>query len=111
MLKYKDFFFINNKYFTYNNWIYFYKLFLLKLNIDVIFFFDFKIHYKFINKIENLKIPILNINKIVFFRNVNFLNFYFFKYIFLLNIINIYIIKYNKNIYDNKLIFFKNIKN
>jgi len=70
LLIYKNYFYINSKYFTHKNFIYFYNQFLLDNNIYMIIIFDLKNILNFSHILENSDVILFTFNnKFNFFEN------------------------------------------
>jgi len=115
LLIYKNYFYINPKYFTHKNFIYFYNQFLVDNNIFMIFIFNLKNILNFSHILENLNIVLF-----VFEKNFNFVqnnynlitNFSFYEiYLKILLLNQIWILSLNYNVYNNKLMYLKYFNN
>jgi hypothetical protein len=115
LLIYKNYFFINPKYFTHKNFIYFYNQFLIDNNIYMLIIFDLKNILNFSHILDHFNLVLFTFNKkFTFFENnynlffeKNFLNIYLFILVFN----QVWVISLNYNIFFNKCIFLKNFNN
>lgn len=115
LLIYKNYFYINPKYFTHKNFIYFYNQFLTDNNINMIIIFDLKNILNFSHILENSEIILFTFNdKFNFFENsYNLLmkNSFYDNYLYILLFNQIWILSLNYNIYFNKLLYLNYFKN
>ena len=115
LLIYKNYFYINSKYFTHKNFIYFYNQFLLDNNIYMIIIFDLKNILNFSHILENSDVILFTFNnKFNFFENnYNLLlkNSFYNIYLYILLFNQIWILSLNYNIYNNKLFYLKSLNN
>jgi hypothetical protein len=115
LLIYKNYFYINPKYFTHKNFIYFYNQFLIDNNINMIIIFDLKNILNFSHILENSDIILFTFNdKFNFYENnYNLLikNSFYNMYLYILLFNQIWLLSLNYSIYSNKILFLKNFNN
>jgi hypothetical protein len=115
LLIYKNYFYINSKYFTHKNFIYFYNQFLIDNNIFMIIIFDLKNILNFSHILENSDIILFTFNnKFNFFsNNYNLLikNSFYEVYLYILLFNQIWLLSLNYNIYKNKIFYLKYFNN
>ena len=88
LLIYKNYFYLNLKYFTHKNFIYFYNQFLIDNNIYMIVIFNLKNILNFSHILENFNIVLFTFNSEfnMFEKNYNLViaNTFYTKYLYLL---------------------------
>jgi len=111
LLIYKNYFYINPKYFTHKNFIYFYNQFLIDNNIYMLIIFNLKTILNFSHILENFNVVLyyFNDNFNFFENNYNLYikNNHFNNYMLILLFNQIWLLSLNYNTYNNKLIFLK----
>lgn len=114
----KLFFFIKPKYFTYNNWIYYYSVFCKNNNVSLIFSVDYFYFKNFLKSFSKLSVVLVLLQPIDFYKvnadyyfytNSNFYNFHKFFYINYLN--SLYFTQLNNSKEIKKDVFLKNFSN
>jgi hypothetical protein len=115
LLIYKNYFYINPKYFTHKNFIYFYNQFLIDNKIYMLIIFDLKSILNFSHILEHSNIILFTFNnKFNFLENnynllLNINNFNTYMYILLFN--QVWLLSLNYNMFNNKLLYLKNFNN
>ena len=111
LLIYKNYFYINPKYFTHKNFIYFYNQFLIDNNIYMLVIFNLKTVLNFSHILESFNIILYyfsdNFNFFENSYNLSISNNYFNNYMFILLFNQIWLLSLNYSVYNNKLIFLK----
>ena len=115
LLIYKNYFYLNPKYFTHKNFIYFYNQFLIDNKIFMIILFDLKNILNFSDILCFSNIVLFTFNKSFNFYENNYnlviKNNNYYSYMFILLFNQIWLLSLNYNNFNNKLIFLKNFSN
>lgn len=111
---YKSYFFLNIKHFSLKNWLYFYKSFLNKFNVNLLFILNLDYYYNFLSFLKNVNLPMSSlfpaerINKFIDYPIYSDSNFKNINKIIFLNLISqIYFISSNFLMLKKKLNFLK----
>lgn len=113
LLLYKKYFFIDTKFFTYNNWHTYYSAFLQKFNIVFLIIFDFFHFNKFFKILKNINLPISsllpinNFNSFIDYPIYTSLVNKFEKFVFYSIITQTVLISFNYKSYDFKIKYLK----